>query len=59
MDQKTIPPIGHMAQATLDIVSYNVGIQQYLPFNARTQEIFRGCPEMKGGYLWVSEKPGG
>jgi transposase len=47
------------AQVTLDIVSYNVGIQQYLPFNARTQEIFRGCPEMKGGYLRVSEKPGG
>ena len=24
----------------------------------RTREIFSGCPEMKDGYLWVSEKPG-
>ena len=28
------------------------------PFNARTQEIFHGCPEMKDGYIWVNEKPG-
>ncbi|HZR57281.1 MAG TPA: enolase C-terminal domain-like protein [Terriglobales bacterium] len=53
-----VSPIGHMANVTLDIVSYNFGIQEYTPFNERTQEIFHGCPEMKGGYLWVSEKPG-
>jgi mannonate dehydratase len=53
-----VSPIGHMEQVTLDIVSYNFGIQEYSPFNTRTQEIFRGCPEMKDGYLWVSEKPG-
>ncbi len=23
-----------------------------------TQEIFKGCPEMKDGYFWVNEKPG-
>jgi mannonate dehydratase len=53
-----VSPVGHMANVTLDIVSYNFGIQEYSPFNERTQEIFRGCPEMKDGYLWVSEKPG-
>jgi mannonate dehydratase len=53
-----VSPVGHMANVTLDIVSYNFGIQEYTPFNERTQEIFRGCPEMKDGYLWVSEKPG-
>ncbi len=47
-----------MANVTLDVVSYNFGIQEYSPFNERTQEIFHGCPEMKDGYLWVSEKPG-
>ncbi len=47
-----------MANVTLDLVSYNFGIQEYSPFNARTQEIFAGCPVMKDGYLWVSEKPG-
>jgi mannonate dehydratase len=53
-----VSPVGHMANVTLDIVSYNFGIQEYSPFNERTQEIFHGCPEMKDGYLWVSEKPG-
>ncbi len=53
-----VSPIGHMANVTLDLVSYNFGIQEYSPFNERTQEIFSGCPEMKDGYLYASEKPG-
>ena len=53
-----VSPIGHMANVTLDIVSTNFGIQEYSAFNQRTREIFSGVPEMKNGYLWVSEKPG-
>lgn len=53
-----VSPVGHMANVTLDLVSYNFGIQEYTPFNERTQAIFRGCPEMKEGYLWVNENPG-
>ena len=53
-----VSPVGHMANVTLDIVSYNFGIQEYSAFNDRTQEIFHGCPEMKDGYLWVNERPG-
>ena len=53
-----VSPVGHMANITLDIVSYNFGIQEYTPFNAETQEIFKGCPEMKDGYFWVNERPG-
>jgi mannonate dehydratase len=53
-----VSPVGHMANVTLDLVSYNFGIQEYTPFNERTQAIFQGCPEMRDGYLWVSEKPG-
>jgi mannonate dehydratase len=53
-----VSPVGHMANVTLDLVSYNFGIQEYTPFNERTHEIFHGCPEMKDGYLWVSEQPG-
>jgi len=53
-----VSPVGHMANVTLDLVSYNFGIQEYSPFNERTQAIFQGCPVMKDGYLWVSEKPG-
>jgi mannonate dehydratase len=53
-----VSPVGHMANVTLDVVSYNFGIQEYSPFGPRTREIFHGCPEIKDGYLWVSEKPG-
>ena len=53
-----VSPIGHMAQITLDIVSTNFGIQEYSSFNARTEEIFSGCPKMNDGYLWVNEAPG-
>jgi hypothetical protein len=49
---------GHMANVTLDSVRYNFGIQEYSSFNERTRAIFQGCPEMRDGYLWVSEKPG-
>lgn len=53
-----VSPVGHMANVTLDLISYNFGIQEYAEFNEHTQTIFQGCPEMKDGYLWVSEKPG-
>jgi mannonate dehydratase len=53
-----VSPVGHMANVTLDLVSYNFGIQEYSPFNQRTQAIFQGCPELRDGYLWVNEKPG-
>jgi len=53
-----VSPVGHMAQITLDIVSTNFGIQEYSPFNERTQQIFHGCPQLKNGYLWVNEAPG-
>src|ERR1035437_6459012 len=53
-----VSPVGHMANVTLDVTCYNFGIQEYSPFNDRTQEVFQGWPVMKDGYLWVSEKPG-
>ena len=53
-----VSPIGHMANVTLDVVSYNFGIQEYSPFNERAREVFQGCPEMKDGYLYANEAPG-
>ena len=46
-----VSPIGHMANVTLDVVCYNFGIQEYSPFNDRLQEVFKGCPTMKDGYV--------
>jgi mannonate dehydratase len=53
-----VSPIGHTAHCHLDLTAHNFGIQEYTPFNAHTQEVFKDCPQMKDGYLWVSEKPG-
>jgi mannonate dehydratase len=53
-----VSPVGHAAQATLDLVSYNFGIQEYTPFNQNTQEVFAGCPTLKNGYIYINEKPG-
>jgi mannonate dehydratase len=53
-----VSPIGHMCNVTLGIVCHNFGIQEYSPFNATTQQIFKGCPELRNGYLYVNETPG-
>jgi mannonate dehydratase len=53
-----VSPIGHAANVALDLACYNFGIQEYTAFNARTQEIFSGCPAMKNGYFYANEAPG-
>jgi mannonate dehydratase len=53
-----VSPVGHAANVTLDLVSYNFGVQEYSPFNAATREIFSGVPEIKNGYLYANEAPG-
>jgi len=53
-----VSPVGHAAMVHLDVSITNFGIQEYTPFNAVTREIFQGCPEMKGGYIYPNDKPG-
>ncbi|MCC7008513.1 MAG: starvation-sensing protein RspA [Acidobacteria bacterium] len=53
-----VSPVGHMANVTLGIACYNFGINEYSAFNQNHQEVFKGCPVMKNGYLWVNESPG-
>lgn len=53
-----VSPIGHAANVTLDLICYNFGIQEYSPFSDRVQEVFRGCPVMKNGYLYANDAPG-
>jgi mannonate dehydratase len=55
---RDVSPVGHMANITLDLVSYNFGVQECTFFDEKVQQIFAGCPEVKDGYLWVNEKPG-
>lgn len=53
-----VSPVGHAANVALDLACYNFGIQEYSPFTEALQEVFRGCPVMKDGYLYASEAPG-
>jgi mannonate dehydratase len=53
-----VSPIGHAANVTLDVACANFGIQEYSPFNERTQEVFHGCPSLRNGYLYANEAPG-
>lgn len=53
-----VSPVGHAANVTLDLACHNFGIQEYSPFNDRLQEVFKGCPVLKDGYLYANEAPG-
>jgi len=53
-----VSPIGHACNVTLDVASYNFGVQEYSPFNERIREVFSGCPELKNGYMYANEAPG-
>jgi mannonate dehydratase len=53
-----VSPVGHMANVMLGVACYNFGINEYSAFNAATQQIFKGCPVMKNGYLYPGELPG-
>ena len=53
-----VSPIGHAAQLHLDLACYNFGIQEYTPFNDRAREVFKGCPEVKNGYMYANDAPG-
>lgn len=53
-----VSPIGHAANATLDLTIPNFGIQEYSAFNEKVREVFTGVPELKNGFIYVSEAPG-
>ncbi len=53
-----VSPVGHAANAHLDLAISNFGIQESVYFNEETREIFPGSPTMKNGYMHVNEAPG-
>lgn len=53
-----VSPVGHAANAHLDLAIHNFGIQERVLFDDATQEVFPGCPIMKNGYMYVNEAPG-
>ena len=53
-----VSPVGHAANAHIDLAVWNFGIQEAVTFNDKTLEVFSGCPTMKDGYMSVNEVPG-
>jgi mannonate dehydratase len=51
-------PVAHAAQLALELASYNFGVHEGGSFPKETQEVFVGCPEVKGGYMLAQERPG-
>ncbi len=51
-------PLAHAAQLALELASYNFGVHEGSGFPQNTQEVFRGCPEVRDGYMFAQEKPG-
>ncbi len=53
-----VSPVGHAANAHVDLAVPNFGIQESVRFGERTTEVFSGCPEVRNGYMYVNEEPG-
>jgi mannonate dehydratase len=53
-----LSPVGHAANAHLDMNIHNFGIQESVHFNDAMREVFPGAPTMKNGYMHLPEAPG-
>jgi len=53
-----VSPVGHACNVHLDLAVQNFGIQEARAFNQAEQDVFPGCPELKGGYYYANDKPG-
>jgi mannonate dehydratase len=53
-----VSPVGHAVNMHLDLASYNFGIQEETRFSQTLREVFPGCPEIKGGYMYANDQPG-
>ena len=53
-----LSPVGHAANLHLDLACWNFGVQEFPGFSDVEREVFPGCPEVRGGYLYPSDRPG-
>lgn len=53
-----VSPVGHACNVHLDLAVPNFGIQEARVFTQAEQDVFPGCPELKQGYYYASDKPG-
>lgn len=53
-----VSPVGHACNLHLDLASPNFGIQEWAGLSDAEREVFPGCPEVRGGFAYVSDRPG-
>ena len=53
-----VSPVGHAANAHIDLAVWNFGIQEAVNFSPLLQDIFPGAPTMDNGYMIINEAPG-
>ncbi len=53
-----VSPVGHAANAHIDLAVWNFGIQERVNFSETLREIFPGAPYIENGYMYVNDVPG-
>ncbi len=53
-----VSPVGHAANAHIDLAVWNFGIQEAVNFSPLLRDIFPGAPTMDNGYMHINEAPG-
>ena len=53
-----IGPIAHAANVHLDLGVPNFGVQEMVFFPEQVQEVIPGAPDLRDGYLTVTDAPG-
>jgi mannonate dehydratase len=53
-----VSPVGHAANLHLDLHCRNFGVQEWSGFSELEEEMFPGCPQLRGGYAYLNDKPG-
>ena len=53
-----VTPIGHAANVHLDYGCRNFGIQEWAGITEQEEELFPGCPQLKGNSVYLNGKPG-
>ncbi len=53
-----VSPVGHAANAHIDLTAWNFGIQEAVFFDDPMRTVFPDAPFMRDGYMHIHEKPG-
>ena len=53
-----VSPVGHAANLHLDLACPNFGVQEWSGFRDEVRDVFPGCPEIRGGYAYLNDRPG-